>query len=90
MASNIIDSAYKLIKPIGKGGMATVYLAEVDISKVNYSLLYAYTQVKANSHSKRIELAEQLARTLKDKELDCNTIRTLLESQKIRANQKII
>lgn len=79
----VIDGAYKLIKPLGKGGMATVYLAEVDLSKVNYTLLYAYTQVQADSHAKRVELAEELSETLKDKDLDWKTIRSLLEAQNI-------
>lgn len=83
MSAHIIDNAYKLIRPIGEGGMATVYLAEVDISKVNYTLLYAYTQVQAESHSKRVELAEELAKSLEGEELDWKTIRKLLEAQKI-------
>ena len=63
--------------------MASVYLADVDISKVNYSLLYAYTQVNEDSHAKRIQLAEELAGSLKDKNLDWKTVRTLLEAQDI-------
>jgi serine/threonine protein kinase len=83
VSDQIIDEAYKLIKPIGKGGMATVYLAEVDISKVNYTLLYAYTQVSGKTHTERVEKADTLASKLKKSELDWKTIRRLLEVQKI-------
>lgn len=63
--------------------MATVYLAEVDISKVNYSLLYAYTQVQGTNQGERVRKAEELSAKLESGELDWKTIRHILESQNI-------
>lgn len=46
MATTVIDDVY-VLKKIGRGGMAAVFLAGVDLTSFDYSLLYAYTQVPA-------------------------------------------
>ncbi|MFP4029414.1 MAG: hypothetical protein ACLFWL_16630 [Candidatus Brocadiia bacterium] len=42
----VIDGVYVLKEKLGKGGMASVYLAEVDLTRFDYTTLYAYTQVE--------------------------------------------
>ena len=81
--TTIIDGVYALKEKIGEGGMASVYLAEVDLARFDYTTLYAYTQVQGASHSERRENAEGLAKELKSKSLDLATMRVILETQNI-------
>ncbi|MHC4884652.1 MAG: HDOD domain-containing protein [Planctomycetota bacterium] len=82
-ASRVFDEIYTLKSTLGKGGMAVVMLAEVDLNRFNYSTLYAYTQIQASTHVERRQQAEDLAASLRDKPLDPATMRTILEAQKI-------
>ncbi len=79
----IIDNVYTLRKKIGQGGFASVYAAEVDLERFNYTLLYAYTQVQADSHGQRRKMAEELAAKLEAKKLDTTTMRSILEAHDI-------
>jgi len=79
----IIDGVYALKKKLGKGGMAVVYLADVDLTRFDYTTLYAYTQVQGDTHTERRKKAESLAAQLKEKSLDLATMRVVLETQNI-------
>ncbi|MHC4870489.1 MAG: serine/threonine protein kinase [Planctomycetota bacterium] len=84
MAGNtVIDDVYVLKKELGKGGMATVYLAEVDLSKFDYTTLYSYTQVNGDTHTEKRSKAERMAETLKEQGADLATMRMVLEAQSI-------
>jgi len=78
-----LDGIYTLKEKVGQGGMAEVWLAEVDLDRFDYTTLYAYTQVQGETHLERRRKAEELARELADKELDLGTVRTILETQRI-------
>lgn len=82
-SANIIDGIYVLKKKVGKGGMATVYLGEVDLLRFDYTTLYAYTQVQGKSHTERRTKAEVLAKDLRTRTLDLATMRSILEAQSI-------
>jgi serine/threonine protein kinase len=80
----VIDGVYTLLQRIGKGGMAAVHLAEVDLDKFDYTTLYAYTQVEGKSHTIRRFRAEELAQELKSrKHLDLSMMREILQAQNI-------
>ncbi|MCX7933628.1 MAG: HDOD domain-containing protein [Planctomycetota bacterium] len=79
----VIDGVFTIDKEIGRGGMAVVYLAQVDLDKFDYTTLYAYTQVQAANHAERRRKAEELAKRLKERRLDLATIRAVLEEQGI-------
>ncbi len=79
----IIAGVYVLRAQIGRGGMAAVFRAGVDLDRFDYTTLYAYTQVHGETHLERRLKAEQLATTLRGKQLDLATIRTVLEAQEI-------
>ncbi len=79
----VFDNIYNIRQKLGKGGMSTVFLAEVDLSKFDYSTLFAYTQVQADTHTKRRKEAEKLARSLRGKHLDPATMHTILRAQNI-------
>ncbi len=81
--ARVFDNAYTILNQLGKGGMASVFLATVDPSKFDYSTLFAYTQVLAPTHGERRRKAEELAATLKGQALDPTTMRTLLSAQGI-------
>ncbi len=78
-----IAGVYTLQKVLGKGGMATVFLADVELDRFDYSTLFAYTQVQGDTHTERRKKAEQLARSLEQKDLDPATMRTILQAQNI-------
>ena len=79
----VVDGVYVLKRKLGQGGMAAVYLAEVDLLRFDYTSLYAYTQVQGDSHLERRRKAEELAGKLTGKTLDPGTVRTLLTAQGI-------
>jgi len=79
----IIDGVYVLTRKLGQGGMAAVYLAEVDLLRFDYTSLYAYTQVQGDSHLERRRKAEELAGRLSGQTLDPGTVRSLLVAQGI-------
>ncbi len=79
----VIDGVFTIEKEIGRGGMAVVYLAQVDFDRFDYTTLYAYTQVQADNHAARRRKAEDLAKRLKERRLDLATIRAVLEEQAI-------
>lgn len=79
----VLDGVYTLRHRIGDGGMATVYLADVDLDHFDYTLLYAFTQVQGASQAERRTKAEAISRELADKDLDTNTVRSILEAHKI-------
>jgi serine/threonine protein kinase len=81
--SVIVGGIYTLRKKIGQGGMASVYYAETDLERFDYTILYAYTQVQADNHSQRRVKAEEFAARLNDKELDLGTVRAILEAHAI-------
>jgi formylglycine-generating enzyme required for sulfatase activity/serine/threonine protein kinase len=81
--THVIDGVYVLRKKIGQGGMATVYLADVDLTTFNYTYLYAYTQVQAKTHTERLHTAEAMAAELRSKTLDVGTMRSILEVHRI-------
>jgi serine/threonine protein kinase len=88
MIGQKIDNAFTIIKEIGRGGMASVYLAEVDHSTVNYTLLYAYTQVNG-THSEKVRKANELAKQLEGK-IDRTSIMNSLESNNIQMPSKYV
>ena len=65
-----IDGVYTLRQQIGRGGMAVVCLADVDLTQFDYTTLYAYAQVQGATHLERRRGAEELARELATKVLD--------------------
>jgi len=81
--SSVIDGVYTIKKKLGKGGMATVYLAAVDQDAFDYSTLFAYTQVQADTHTERRKKAEEVATQLVGKKLDPATMRTILQAKNI-------
>ncbi len=83
MENTVVDKVYALKQMIGKGGMAEVYLAEVDLAHFDYGLLYAYTQVHGQTHTERRKKAEELCSKLSGKKLDPGTIRAILEAHDI-------
>lgn len=78
-----IHGIYTLEDKIGEGGMACVYLARVNHSAFDYSLLYAYTQVQGETHTERRRNAEAFAKKLDGEDLDRNTMRTILSAHSI-------
>lgn len=78
-----IDNAFTIRELLGEGGMAKVFLAEVDPDAFNYTLLYAYTQVQGETHAIRRAAAETLAQKLARQPLDPNTVRAILEAHGI-------
>lgn len=82
-ADTVIDEVYTLRGLLGEGGMATVYRADLDQERFDYTLLYAYTQVQGATHGDRRRNAETLAEKLTGKTLDTDTIRTILEAHGI-------
>mgnify|MGYP000313861578 CR=1 FL=1 len=79
----VIDGVFTIEKEIGRGGMAVVYAAQVDLERYDYTTLYAYTQVQAAQHAERRRKAEEMARKLKERRLDPATIRAVLEAHGI-------
>jgi len=81
--TTIIDGVYVLKKQLGKGGMAAVYLADVDLTRFDYIPLYAYTQVPADSHTERMKRAADLVAELRKVDLPLGPVRTALEEEGI-------
>jgi serine/threonine-protein kinase len=79
----LIDGVYAVKEKIGEGGMAAVWRATVDLTRFDYTLLYAYTQVGGATHGERRERAEAFRRELDGKPLDLQTVRAILEAHKI-------
>lgn len=80
----IIDNVYDVKQEIGLGGMAKVYLAEVDLNKFDYTQLYGYTQVKENvSHFEKLQKAKEMVKKLTVMKLDPETVKNILEVQGI-------
>jgi len=79
----VIEGVYVLKEKIAEGGMAVVFRADVDLNRFDYTKLYAYTQVKGDTHSERVRKADAFAAALAEKPLDVSTVRALLESHGI-------
>ncbi len=90
----VVDKVYTLREPLGEGGMAVVHEADVDLERFDYTLLYAYTQVRGETHGERRKRAEELARELGGKTLDPATVRAILmgspegEAERQKAEQQ--
>jgi serine/threonine protein kinase len=78
-----IEGVYTLKGRIAEGGMAVVYRATVDLDAFDYTRLYAYTQVRGQTHAERQQQAARLARTLAAERLDRDTVRTILKAHDI-------
>jgi formylglycine-generating enzyme required for sulfatase activity/serine/threonine protein kinase len=85
-----IDGVYTLRSIIGRGGMSEVCLADVDLDRFDYRILYAYTQVQGNCHAERRAKAEELAQRLRGKDLDRATLRAILEARDIPLPAKAV
>ncbi len=83
-----IDSVYTRDGTITENALFTVYKAEINLDKFDYDMLYAYTQVSGLTLDKRAEEAEKFAQKLGEKNLDNQTIRTILETQNIELPPK--
>jgi serine/threonine protein kinase len=79
----IVDGVYRVGRKLGKGGVATVFLAQVDLERFDYTTLYAYTQVQGATHTERRKNAEEFAGKLQGRDLDLATIRAILEESDI-------
>ncbi len=79
----VLDNIYTLGKKIGDGGMAEVFLADVNLDNFDYTMLYAYTQVQGDNHIERFQNAEAFARELQGQDLDVKTVQTILKAHKI-------
>ena len=79
----IIDGVYVLTREIARGGMSVVCEADVDLSRFDYTTLYAYTQVQGATHLERRRKAEDLAKELHGRSLDPATVRGILEAHGI-------
>lgn len=83
----LIDGVFAINKRIGVGGMSKVYQADVDLGRFNYSQLYAYTQVNANSHKEKLERSIEMCKQMDEMNLDLKTVRKILMLQKIPVPQ---
>jgi tetratricopeptide (TPR) repeat protein len=63
--------------------MATVYRATVNLDAFDFTMLYAYTQVNGADHAERCHNADKFAANLASRDLDIQTIRTILEAHGI-------
>jgi TPR repeat protein/serine/threonine protein kinase len=63
--------------------MGIVYLAEVNLDRFDYTTLYAYTQVEADTHLERRAKADELTKRLRTCPMDSITVRRLLQAQNI-------
>lgn len=79
----ILDGVYSLRKKIAEGGMAVIYLADVNLDAYDYTRLYAYTQVQGKTHVERQSQAARLAQTLAGETLDRETVRAMLKAHDI-------
>ena len=83
-----IENVYTKSSVITKNALFTIYEAEINLDKFDYDMLYAYTQVSGLTLNKRALEAEKFARKLSEKNLDSQTIRTILETQNIKLPSK--
>ena len=83
-----IETVYTKEGVITKNALFTIYKAEINLDKFDYDMLYAYTQVTGLTLSKRALEAEKFALKLSEKNLDNQTIRTILETQNIELPPK--
>ena len=78
-----IENVYTKDGVITKNALFTIYKAEINLDKFDYDMLYAYTQVNGITLNKRAFEAEKFAQKLSEKNLDNQTIRTILETQNV-------
>ncbi len=78
-----IENVFTKEGVITKNALFTIYKAEINLDKFDYDMLYAYTQVNGLTLKKRALEAEKFAQKLSEKNLDNQTIRTILETQNI-------
>ena len=83
-----IENVYTKNSVITKNALFTIYEAEINLDKFDYDMLYAYTQVNGLTLNKRALEAEKFAQKLSEKNLDSQTIRTILETQNIKLPSK--
>ena len=84
-----VDGVYWVKERIGEGGMAEIYRVEVDLDAFDYSMLFAYTQADGETHAQRQAQARELNRKLEKKDLDPNTVRAILEAQRMPVPGKV-
>ena len=82
-----IESIYSQIDLIIKNPLFNLYKSKINLNNFNYDMLYAYTQVGGITLTKRTLEAEKFAKKLSEKNLDNQTIRTILETQNIKLPQ---
>lgn len=79
-AGTVVAGIYTLREPLASGGMAEVWLADVDLGRFDYTTLYAYTQAVGTTHVERRKRADSLVRNLRAHNLDTEAVRSVLMS----------
>ncbi len=78
-----IEEIYSIETNISSDVLAEVSAVRAELDKFDYGQLYAYAQVNDDDLQRRAETAVRFAEKIAQKQLDNETIRTILESQQI-------